>query len=258
MKALILAAGYATRLYPLTKNYPKPLLAVAGKPIIDHIAEKVEVLGGMDEIIVVTNSKFASLFGEWAKARKGRVPVTVIDDLTSTPEQRRGAIGDLHFVIGEKGLAEDLLVIGGDNLFDAGLDEFNKFASSKIPSATIGAYDIKDKNKAGKYGVVSLDSGRVTDFQEKPERPASALVGMCLYYLPGGKLSLVGEYLQQGNKKDAIGFYIEWLRKKEDVFCFVFGGHWYDIGHHDSYKEADAYFRAAESKPGRGTTKHNV
>lgn len=245
MKALILAAGYATRLYPLTRNYPKPLLPVAGKPIIDHIAAKIEALRGVDEIIVVTNSKFASLFERWAKRRSGSLRVTVVDDLTSTPELRRGAIGDLHFVIGSKGITEDLLVIGGDNLFDSGLEEFAVFSSSKSPAGVIGAYDIKDRRKAGKYGVVSLDSGRVVDFQEKPAHPASALVGMCLYYLPGFKLGLVDEYLKEGNKKDAVGFFIEWLRSKEDVFCFVFGGRWYDIGHHDSYREADAYFRAA-------------
>ncbi len=245
MKALILAAGYATRLYPLTRNYPKPLLPVAGRPIIDHIAAKIEALRGVDEIIIVTNSKFVSLFREWAEGRKGSLPVSVVDDLTSTPEQRRGAIGDLHFVTGSKGISDDLLVIGGDNLFDAGIEEFLVFSSMKSPAAVIGAYDIKDRKKAVKYGVVSLDSGRVVDFQEKPAHPASALVGMCLYYLPRPKLALVDEYLKEGNKKDAIGFFIEWLRKKEDVFCFVFGGHWYDIGHHDSYREADAFFRAA-------------
>lgn len=248
MKALILAAGYATRLYPLTRNYPKPLLPVAGKPIIDHIAAKIETLGGVEEMIVVTNSKFAGLFEKWAGARKEGVPVSVVDDLTSTPEQRRGAIGDIHFVVGKKKPADDLLVIGGDNLFDSGLEEFSKFAVLKSPFVTIGAYDIKDRKKAGKYGVVSLDAGRVSDFQEKPAHPVSALVGMCLYHLPASKLKLVDEYLKEGNKKDAVGFFIEWLRQKEDVFCFVFGGRWYDIGHHDSYKEADAHFRAAGNR----------
>ena len=249
MKALILAAGYATRLYPLTKDFPKPLLEVAGRPIIDYIADKLEVLPGITEIIVVTNSKFFAFFKGWAEARSCRIGINVVDDLTLTPDDRRGAIGDLAFILEQQDAVEDFLVIGGDNLFEEGLDDFLRFSLEKIPAPVIGAFDIKDKEKAGKYGVIQLDNEQVVDFQEKPKHPLSTIVGMCVYYFPKATLGLVREYLNQGNKKDALGFYIDWLRKKETVWGFVFSGRWYDIGHPDSYKEADACFRAA----GKGT-----
>ena len=240
MKALILAAGYATRLYPLTKDYPKSLLKIGRRPIIEYIIDKLQAQEQIDEIIVVTNGKFISCFKRWKRSLKIRKRLTLIDDLTRTLNDRRGAIGDIDFVIRKKYNKDDLLVIGGDNLFDEGLKVFLNFAKSKEPHPVIGVFNIKNKLEARKYGVVKLDkNNRIVDFAEKPKAPKTNLVAMCLYYFPKEKLKLVREYLNnKKNKNDATGFYIDWVSKKEAVYGFIFDGRWYDIGHHKSYNEA--------------------
>jgi glucose-1-phosphate thymidylyltransferase len=244
MKALILAAGYATRLYPLTKEYPKPLLLVGKKPIIDYIVAKLESLPELDEIIVVTNTKFISKFKKWGASLKTKKTLTLVDDLTKSHSDRRGAIGDMSFVIEKKCLKDNLLVIGGDNLFDGNLRKFISFARINKTHPLIGAYDIGKSYKATNYGVLKLDrSNKVVDFQEKPKSPKSTLVAMCLYYFPKNKLSLIKDYTSiKHDKHDATGFYIDWLRRREPVYAFVFGGRWYDIGHHQFYHEAQEAF----------------
>lgn len=245
MKALILAAGYATRLYPLTKEYPKPLLKVGHRPIIDYILEKVSALEGIDEIVVITNSKFISQFEKWASGLKNRECVSLVDDLTKSHSDRLGAIGDMNFAIDKKRIKDDLLVIGGDNLFDGDLKDFLSFAKTKKSSPLIGVYNIKDKDKAKRYGVIKLNRvNKVVDFQEKPLIAKSTLVAMCLYYFPKERLGLLKEYLNdRPAKHDASGFYIDWLRKKVPVYGFTFSGRWYDIGEHKFYDEAKLSFR---------------
>ncbi len=244
MKALILAAGYATRLYPLTKEYPKPLLKVKDRPIIEYILAKLNKIPEIDEIIVVTNSKFISRFRKWRLGVQSRKPIALVDDLTKSQVTRRGAIGDLDFAINKKRVKDDLLVIGGDNLFDGGLGKFLRFAESTGRSPVIGAYNIKDIRQAKKYGVVKLDENcRVADFKEKPKVPKSTLVAMCLYYFPKEKLGLVREYMKNKKKEnDATGLYIDWLRKRCTVYGFVFNGRWYDIGDHQFYRQAKEAF----------------
>ena len=244
MKALILAAGYATRLYPLTKEYPKPLLLVGQRPIIDYIIDKLGIIDEIDEIIVVTNSKFISRFRKWQAKGKTQKRISLIDDLTKNHNDRRGAIGDMDFVINKKRLKDDLLVIGGDNLFDGNLRDFLSFAKINKTDPVIGAYNIKDIHKAKNYGVIKLDKkNKIIDFQEKPKNPKSTLVAMCLYYFPKEKLKLIKKYLSaSANKHDATGFYIDWLRKKERVYGFIFNGRWYDIGHRKFYDEARKRF----------------
>jgi glucose-1-phosphate thymidylyltransferase len=244
MKALILAAGYATRLYPLTKEFPKPLLLVKKRPIIDYIIDKLQALKEVDEIIVVTNSKFISLFRKWKAKLDTRKPISLVDDITKTHSDKRGAIGDMDFAIAKKRIRDNLLVIGGDNLFEGDLKKFVSFIKTKAPSPVIGVYDIKYKNRARHYGIVKLDArNRVIDFKEKPKMPHSTLVAMCLYYFPKERLSLIRDYLSdRGNKNDATGFYIDWLRKKVPIYGFIFGRLWYDIGHHELYNEAQEKF----------------
>lgn len=245
MKALILAAGYATRLYPLTKNYPKPLLHVGNKPIIGYIIDKLKTAKEIDEIIIVTNSKFVSRFKTWSEKLRINKALKVIDDLTSGLDDRRGAIGDMFFAINKENIREDLLVIGGDNLFDGNLKDFLEFTREKQGSPVIGIYDIRDRLKAGKYGVVKLDNkNKITYFQEKPRNPESTLAAMCLYFFPREKLKLIEEYSCGDAKRcDASGFYIDWLRKKIPVYGFIFGGRWYDIGSHKYYNEAKETFK---------------
>ena len=239
-----MAAGYATRLYPLTKEFPKPLLAVGERPIIDYIIDKIDNIEEINEIIVVTNSKFISQFRNWADELKSQKPISLVDDLSKSHDDRRGAIGDMNFVLEKNRIDDDFLVVGGDNLFDGDLGDFISFAKAHRPNPVIGAYDIKDKLHAKKYGVIRMDKkNQVIDFKEKPEKPNSTLVAMCLYYFPKERLSLIKKYLDiKHDKHDATGFYIDWLRKEVPVYGFAFGGCWYDIGHHQFYNEAKQKF----------------
>jgi glucose-1-phosphate thymidylyltransferase len=243
VKVLILAAGYATRLYPLTKEYPKPLLEVKNKPIIDHIIGKLGPIKSIDEIIVVTNSKFINKFKEWTSNIKESNKITLVDDRTKNNADRLGAIGDVSFVLNRKHIKDDLLIIGGDNLFSGNLKGFIDFALKNKPNATIGAYKLKNIKDASKYGVVKVDKmKRVIEFQEKPENPKSPLVAMCLYFIPQGQSDLINDYMKiRKGKLDATGKYIDWLKSKNDIYCFIFKGSWYDIG---DYK----YLNAAKKK----------
>lgn len=244
MKALILAAGYATRLYPLTKEYPKPLLMVKKRAIIDFIIDKLKTIKEIDEIIVVTNSRFILQFEQWRSTLAIKNRISLVDDLTKDNRSRRGAIGDTYFAIRRRRLKDDLLVIGGDNLFDADLKGFLLFAKARKRSPVLGAYNIRNKLNAKKYGVVSLDKeNRLIDFKEKPKNPASTLVAMCLYYFPKETLRFIKEYLNRKEKKyDATGLYIDWLRKRVAVFAFVFKGRWFDIGDYKFYNQAREAF----------------
>jgi len=240
-----LAAGYATRLYPLTKEYPKPLLEVKNKPIINYIINNLNSVKSIDELIVVTNSKFIGKFRQWKLGLKGRKKITLVDDRTKSNEDRLGAIGDINFVLRNSRIKDDLLVIGGDNLFSGNLNEFVNFALKNKPHTTIGAYRLKNKRDANKYGVLKVDKNhQVVEFEEKPKRPNSPLVAMCLYYIPREQFSLIGNYMKLNkNKTDATGKYIGWLKKKADIFCFVFKGSWFDIGDHKYLAAAKKNFK---------------
>ncbi len=244
MKALILAAGYATRMYPLTKTFPKPLLSVGGRPMIDYIIEKLERIPAITEIIVVTNSKFIGRFRSWHAKHPSTKRIRLVDDLTSTLEDRRGAIGDMYFAISRKRIKDDLLVIGGDNLFNGELHDFVGFCKKHAPAPVIGVYDIKRLSEASRYGVVKINArSKVVDFQEKPEKPHSTLVGMCLYYFPASRLGLLRRYFKGCKGKcDATGCYIDWLRKTVTVYAHTFCGTWFDIGDPQYYKKADKQF----------------
>lgn len=232
MKALILAAGYATRLYPLTKDYPKPLLEVGGRPIINYIIDKLKSISNINEIYIVTNSKFISNFGKWKKSVKSPKKIILIDDLTKSNKDRLGAIGDINFVIKNQSVKEDLLIIGGDNLFSGSLKRFLDFSKKNNPAAGIGLYKLKCKKDASRYGVVKLDKyNKIVNFQEKPVNPQSSIVAMCLYYIPKKYLGLINEYIKSKNKNlDASGGYISWLKDKIDVYGYLFSGFWFDIG----------------------------
>ena len=244
MKVLILAAGYGTRLYPLVKDTPKPLLLVNEKPLIDYILEKIQILKGLSQVLVVTNAKFFKVFQGWAQNhKKFPVDIKVLNDGTKTSEDRLGSIGDIHFVIQKEKIGHDLLVIGGDNLLDCSLDDYMAFAKKVSPRVSIGLYDIEDRKKAKIYGVVCLDKDdRVVSFEEKPISPKSSLIAMCLYYFPKESLGLVSDYLRESQKADTAGDYINWLYQREHVYGFKFQGKWYDIGSIESYQEAQKGF----------------
>jgi glucose-1-phosphate thymidylyltransferase len=243
MKALILAAGYATRLYPLTKLYPKPLLEVQGRPIINYIIDRLESISDIDEIYIVTNSKFIRIFNKWIRSVKSVKKITLVNDLTKNNQDRLGAIGDINFTVNRKKIQDDLLIIGGDNLFSGSLRGFLSYSKKNRPAASIGLYKLRQKKDASHYGVAKLDRHKkVISFEEKPKKPKSSLVAMCLYYLPKNYLSLIHQYMQDKKRTaDATGGYIAWLKNKVDVYGYVFGGSWFDIG---DYK----YLNAAKEK----------
>jgi len=250
MKALLLAAGYATRLYPLTLNTPKPLLPVAGKTVMGYLFDLIEPLKGLDEVFIVTNKKFYRNFEEWKQGFRSSKKITVIDDGTTSNETRLGATGDIEFVIEKENIKDDLLVLAGDNLFEADLSKFTDFCISKRPSVTIGLYDIKDLILASSYGIVSIDkNSKVVDFKEKPAKPESTLAAMCLYFFPKEKLDIMKRYRETDNAKDAPGYFLEWLYKREPVFGCVFKDKkWFDIGDKKSLEEADKEFRKEKGK----------
>lgn len=243
MKVIILAAGYGTRLYPLIVDTPKALLEVCGKTLIDHIYDKVTNIARVNEILVVTNDKFYPHLMQWAQAKKNpKQTITIVNDGTKTPEDRLGSIGDINFVLQSKKVADDVLVVGSDNLFDYGLDDYCQFSQGRL---TLGLYDIGDKSQATKYGVVAIDAkAKVVSFEEKPAQPKSSLIAMCLYYFPQATLPLVNQYLVETKKSDKAGEYIKWLSEKNNVFGFNFSGRWYDIGSIESYQQAQQDFKS--------------
>ncbi len=245
MQILVLAGGYGTRLAAIAKDTPKALIDINGRPLLNYLLDILSPAPDLSEIIVVTNDKFYGHFEVWKKTIKDlKCKLTIVNDRTKTNEERLGSIGDINFVIKGGYVREDLLVVGGDNLFDFDLDKFFKFAKANTSHVTIGLYDIGRLDEANKYGIVALDQkGQVTSFEEKPEKPKSTLASMCFYYLPKGSLKLVEQYLIESKKADRAGDYLRWLGEKGKVFGFKFSGKWYDIGSVESYHEAQKAFK---------------
>ena len=245
MKAIILAAGYATRLYPLTLDKPKCLLMVGQRTILDVLCEKLNALKNLDELIVVTNAKFFDQLEDWRKNTKSRLPIRILNDGTVSNETRLGAIGDLRFVIQKYQLKTDILMLASDNLFDAPLSGFEDFARSKNDAISVGLYDIKDPSLASKkFGVLEVNNmSEVLGIEEKPEFPKSSLIGMGIYYFTKDSLKLIDEYLSDPNAHDAPGHYIRWLAAKIKIFGFVFSGMWYDIGNLKALEDANKDFQ---------------
>jgi glucose-1-phosphate thymidylyltransferase len=241
VKAVILAAGYATRLYPLTLDRPKALLPVAGRPMIEHLLERLSEVEGLDEILLVSNSKFADAFRAWADDWGGG-DVRIIDDGTKDEDTRLGAIGDLELAIREGAIDDDLIVLAGDNLFSGSLAPFADFGREKGAPA-LGVYDVRDLEAIRSYNAIELDlDDRVVFFEEKPERPRSTLTGIALYYYPRKSLGLVRDYLDGGNNPDQPGRLIEWLYPRRPVYAWRVPGRWYDIGSKETLAEADRAF----------------
>ena len=245
MKILVLAAGYGTRLYPLVKDTAKPLLKIADKPIINYILDQASCLPELDEVIVVSNAKFYDQFVIWAGTQKDfSDKIKIINDRTTTPDDRLGSVGDINFVLNNYQFEDDLLVVGGDNIFDYCLEAYIKFAKGKSPHVTIGTYDINKKEDATQFGVVEQDvAGKILSFEEKPAEPKSSLIAMCFYFFPRESLQLIGEYIKESGKTDKAGDYIRWLSENSTVFSYIFEGKWCDIGSIEAYQEAQELFK---------------
>lgn len=245
MKVVILAAGYATRLYPLTLTRPKPLLTVAGKPMIEHVLDNLAPIDTLDEAIIVTNDKFAASFDGWSAqytATNRNLRITVINDGSTSDENKLGAIGDLHHVIKTVNLDDDLMVVAGDNLFNQPLTEFGLFCQETKAPVT-GVYDVGNLDQVKKYAVVSVDeSNRIVDFEEKPESPQSTLAGIALYYYPRAFVPMVKQYVDEGNNTDQPGRFVQWLYPKTTFYAWSFPGLWFDIGSKETLEEANRIF----------------
>lgn len=242
VKALILAAGYATRLYPLTLDKPKPLLPVAGKPMLDYIIAKIEEVPDIDEVFVVTNNKFFKHFLEWKSSYTGNKKVTIVNDHTTTNEDRLGAIGDIHYVIENMNIDDELLVIAGDNLFEFSLKDFVDFTKQKGTSFAV--YDIGDKAKiANKFGCVELDeNNKVIGFEEKPPEPKTTLASTACYFFTKDDIIELEKCIKENKQPDNSGDFIRYLTEKKDVFGFAFKERWFDIGGKEEYEEVNELY----------------
>ncbi len=248
MKVIILAAGYATRLYPLTLTQPKPLLPVAGKPMIEYVLDNLAPIGGLDRIYVVTNSKFAAAFQKWAdeyRAAKAKLDFTIVNDGSTDDNNKLGAIGDLHLVLTRENVQDDIIVVAGDNLFSEPLTEFGRYCRDK-KAPVLAVYDVGDLEQVKKYNSISVDSeGRITFFEEKPKNPTSTLTGIALYFYPKSTLPLIKQYIAEGNNPDQPGRLVQWLYKRVSVYTWKVPGLWYDIGSKETLVEANRIFAQA-------------
>lgn len=245
MKLIVLGAGYATRLYPLTLNQPKPLLHVAGKPMLEHVLDNLLPITEIDHTYIVTNAKFAEHFQRWANdyhATHTDAQITVINDRTTDDSNKLGAIGDMNLVVTEAQIDDDIVVVAGDNLFSDNLKDFGAF-SRRHNAPVLGVYDVGSLEEIKKYNAIEIDDeGRITFFEEKPAQPKSTLTGIALYYYPRWTLPLIRQYLGEGNHGDQPGLLVQWLYPRTPFYVWRVPGIWFDVGSKETLEEANRIF----------------
>ena len=244
MKLIILAAGYATRLYPLTLNQPKPLLAVAGKPMMEHVLDNISTIDAIDGAYIVTNEKFASHFQKWADGYRPDLhfSFTIVNDHSTDDSNKLGAIGDMHLVLTQHNVDDDIIVVGGDNLFSNDLRDFGTFCQAQNAPVT-GVYDVGDLEQIKKYNSIEIDeNNRITYFEEKPKEPKSTLTGIALYYYPKSVLPLIRQYIAEGNNPDQPGRLVQWLYPRVPFYVWKVPGLWFDVGSIETLEEANRVF----------------
>ena len=245
MNILILAAGYATRLYPLTLAKAKPLLEVAGKPMIEWVLDNLAPIPGIDNVYVVTNNKFAPDFQAWADGYAKSQPklhFKIVNDGSTSDSDKLGAIGDINLVVAREGLSgSELIVVAGDNLFSESLEEFGRFV--KGHKAVLATYDVKDLEAIKKYNSIEIDdAGVIMHFEEKPAHPKSTNTGIALYYFSPETVALFAKYIADGNNPDQPGRFIQWLYTRVPVHTYSVPGTWFDIGSKETLEEANVIF----------------
>jgi glucose-1-phosphate thymidylyltransferase len=245
MKLIILAAGYATRLYPMTLNQPKPLLPVAFKPMMEHVLDNVAGIRDIDHAYIVTNAKFATHFEDWAKNYKRpnlHFSFTIVNDGSTDDSNKLGAIGDMHLVLTKYEINEDIIVIGGDNLFSDDLSGFGDYCKKKNSPVT-GVYDVGDLEQIKKYNAIEIDENdHIVYFEEKPKEPKSTLTGIALYYYPQSTLPLIYRYIAEGNNPDQPGRLVQWLYPRVPFYVWRVPGLWFDVGSIETLEEAHRVF----------------
>ncbi len=245
MNVLILAAGYATRLYPLTKTKAKPLLEVAGKPMIEWVLDNLAPVPDIETIYIVTNAKFADDFQRWADGYKQRRPSAqfkIVNDGSTDDSNKLGAIGDINLVLTREDLSgADLIVVAGDNLFSEPLTGFVDAARGSV--ATLATYDVHDLEAIKKYANITTNAeGVITQFEEKPTNPKSTIAGIALYYYSREVLPLFTTYVAAGNNPDQPGRFVQWLYPRKPIKTFQIRGTWFDIGSKETLEQANRIF----------------
>lgn len=246
MNILILAAGYATRLYPLTEKKAKPLLEVAGKPMMEWVIDNLEPIEGIEKVYVVTNNKFAADFQAWADeyhARHPKLTLEIINDGSTSDADKLGAIGDINLCISRANLQNsDLIVVAGDNLFSESLQDFGKQCLA-CNEPVLGVYDVGSLQEAKKYGVIAVGpEGEITSFEEKPAEPKSTLIGIALYFYPKQTVPMFTTYIAAGNNPDQPGRFVQWLYQHTRVRTWEVPGTWFDVGSKETLEEANRIF----------------
>ncbi len=242
MLAVVLAGGFAKRLWPLTKDTPKPLLDVGGKPIIEHVMEKILEIRDVDKVLVSTNKRFEKHFKDWLGKAEFNKPVKLITEPTVNENEKLGSIGGLKFLIEKERIDDNMLVVAGDNLFMFSLvGAYDFFKERKV---TVNAlYDAKSIKVAREQGTVLIDgNNRFISFEEKAENPKSTLISLGIYFFPRGNVKLIPLYVEQGNNPDKMGYFIQWLMENYDVYGYIFQEKWFDIGWPESLEEARKEF----------------
>jgi glucose-1-phosphate thymidylyltransferase len=251
VKLIVLAAGYATRLYPLTLNQPKPLLPVAGKPMLEHVLDNLMPIAEIDDIFVVTNAKFAGHFTRWSghyETGERVRPITVINDHSTDDSNKLGAIGDMNLVLDAGNIDDDIIVVGGDNLFSQSLGQFGEYCRQKNAPVT-GVYDVGNLEEIKKYNAIEIDENdRITFFEEKPAQPKSTLTGIALYYYPRATLPLIREYLAEGNNPDQPGRLVQWMYQRAPFHVWRVPGLWFDVGSKETLEEANKIFSRFQNR----------
>jgi glucose-1-phosphate thymidylyltransferase len=232
-------------LYPLTLTQPKPLLPVAGKPMVEYVLDNLAPIGGIDRVYVVTNAKFADHFQKWAdnyRATKSKMNFTIVNDGSTDDTNKLGAIGDIHHVITKEKVDDDIIIVAGDNLFSDKLGDFGKFIREKN-APVLAVYDVGNLEEIKKYNSISVDGhGKITFFEEKPKDPKSTLTGIALYYYPRSTIALIKQYIAEGNNPDQPGRLVQWLYPRVPVYTWRVPGLWYDIGSKETLEEANKIF----------------
>ncbi len=247
MIAILLVAGYATRLYPLTVNTPKPLLPVAGRAMLDYIVDEIDTLPDITRIVLISNHRFATHFEEWAKVRREvnpNTPIVVLDDGTTDNQTRLGAIGDIQFAIDALGIDEDVVIVAGDNLFTYRMRDIYDFFK-RTGKDTLIAIHVPELSQLQKLAVATLtEDGKVLKMVEKPTEPESDTAIYATYFYRRETIPLIREYLNEGNTPDAPGNFPAWLYKRQDVYAYQADGTCIDIGTPENYRDVCERFDA--------------
>jgi glucose-1-phosphate thymidylyltransferase len=249
MKAIILAGGFGRRMWPLTLERPKCLLTVGGKPVIEHVTEKLLNINEIHTIYITVNKLFEDAFREWLNSQGYNRDIRLVVEESLKNDEKLGSLGAIKHLIDREAIDDDILCVAGDNIFQDNLHSFLEFFKQQN-KFICGLYEMDKAEELTGYGISILDdSGMITDFEEKPENPKSNLVSTGIYAIPRNVLQQIQEYMKAGHNPDAFGYFISWLHKKTSVSGFVFKNKWFDIGSFETLRKADEFLSQESQSP---------